>query len=135
MIVRTLERANQSARSVVSPDGNWESCRLLLEEDGMGFSFHITTIYGGKSCRLHYTNHLESVYCMAGKGSIKSLLTEEIFQIEPGTVYALDQHDPHILTAEEDLILACVFNPPVVGNETHRPDGSYGLDGESLNLE
>ena len=135
MIVRTLEAANKTALRVASPDGNWESCRLLLKDDGMGFSFHITTIFAGKSCRLHYTNHLESVYCMAGNGSIKSLVTDEIYKIEPGTIYALDQHDPHILTAEDDLILACVFNPPVVGNETHRADGSYGLDGQILELE
>ena len=44
MIVRTLAEANQSNRRVVSPDGNWESTRLLLKDDQMGFSFHITTI-------------------------------------------------------------------------------------------
>lgn len=132
MIVRTLNEANQSARRVVSPDGNWESCRLLLRDDAMGFSFHITTIYAGKSFRLHYTNHLESVYCISGHGRIESLETGEQFTIAPGTVYALDQNDPHILTAESELQLACVFNPPVIGNEVHRPDGSYALEGEAV---
>ncbi|MDY6984311.1 MAG: ectoine synthase, partial [Pseudomonadota bacterium] len=39
MIVRTLQQADESARRIVSPDGNWESTRLLLANDGMGFSF------------------------------------------------------------------------------------------------
>ncbi|MGK0293747.1 MAG: L-ectoine synthase, partial [Porticoccaceae bacterium] len=42
MIVRNLSDANSSSRRIVSPDGNWESTRLLLKEDQMGFSFHIT---------------------------------------------------------------------------------------------
>ena len=45
MIVRTLDKAEQGERRVVS--NGWESTRLLLKNDGMGFSFHITTIYGG----------------------------------------------------------------------------------------
>ena len=45
MIVRTLEEAEQSDRRVVS--NGWESTRLLLKSDAMGFSFHITTIYAG----------------------------------------------------------------------------------------
>mgnify|MGYP003638944006 CR=1 FL=1 len=44
MIVRTLQDAEKTDRKVVSPDGNWDSTRLLLKEDNMGFSFHITTI-------------------------------------------------------------------------------------------
>ena len=54
MIVRDLVVAQKSPRRIVSPDGHWESTRLLLADDGMGFSFHITTIYAGKSFRLHY---------------------------------------------------------------------------------
>ncbi len=43
MIVRTLEQCRQSERRVVAE--NWESVRMLLKDDHMGFSFHITTIY------------------------------------------------------------------------------------------
>ena len=45
MIVRNMIQAEQQGRKIVSPDGNWDSTRLLLKEDQMGFSFHITTIY------------------------------------------------------------------------------------------
>lgn len=37
--------------------------RLLLKNDGMGFSFHITTIHPGARLKMHYRNHLEAVYC------------------------------------------------------------------------
>ena len=46
MIIRTLESVRASVRNVVT-DG-WESARLLLKDDAMGFSFHITTLYAGK---------------------------------------------------------------------------------------
>jgi L-ectoine synthase len=132
MIVRQLEDAQQTQRRIVSPDGNWESTRMLLRNDNMGFSFHITTIYKGADFRLHYQNHLESVYCISGKGEIESLEDGRRYAITPGTLYSLDQHDRHILRAFEELQLACVFNPPLHGTEVHNADGSYELDAEAV---
>lgn len=126
MIVRQLKDCELTDRRVEST--TWQSVRLLLAEDKMGFSFHITTIFAGTETHMHYKNHLESVYCISGTGAIKDLATGETHDITPGTVYALDQHDKHILYAHrEDLILACVFNPPVTGKEIHDKDGAYPL--------
>ena len=135
MIVRDLKAAETTPRRVVSPDGAWESTRLLLAEDGMGFSFHITTIYAGKSIVLHYTNHLEAVYCISGSGQVETLSDGKVHRLAPGVIYALDQHDRHRLSAEEALVFACVFNPPLTGGEVHREDGSYGLEPVPLPLE
>ena len=49
------------------------------------------------------------------------------YRIEPGTVYALDQHDEHVLLAETELRLVCVFNPPLVGPEVHDDTRGYPL--------
>jgi L-ectoine synthase len=50
-------------------------------------------------------------------GQVKERLT-------PGTLYALDKHDRHLLIADEDsdLELISVFNPPLTGQEAHRLD-------------
>lgn len=126
MIVRQLKDYELTDRRVEST--TWQSIRLLLAEDKMGFSFHITTIFAGTETHMHYKNHLESVYCISGTGVIKDIATGETHDITPGTVYALDKHDKHILYAhDEDLILACVFNPPVTGKEVHDNDGAYPL--------
>ena len=125
MIVRTLAAARLSNRRVVAE--NWESVRLLLADERMGFSFHITTIYAGTETHIHYRNHLEAVFCMRGRGEVQTLADGNIYPIEPGTVYILDRHDEHLLRASEELELACVFNPPLVGNETHDADGVYPL--------
>lgn len=127
MIVRQLNEANNSTRRVVSPDGNWESTRLLLKEDNMGFSFHITTIYKGADFRMHYQNHLESVYCMSGTGEVVNLEDNTVHPIEAGTLYILDKHDKHILRAHTEMKMACVFNPPLNGNEVHNKEGAYEL--------
>ncbi len=132
MIVRTLEKANASDRRIVSPDSNWESTRLLLKDDGMGYSFHITTIYKGADFHLHYKRHLETVYCISGRGEVETLGDGKKHPIEPGTVYILDQNDDHLLRAFEEMKMACVFNPPLHGKEVHRADGSYGLEAEAV---
>jgi L-ectoine synthase len=104
--------------------------RLLLKGDAMGFSFHITTIYQGAELRMHYKNHLESVYCISGEGSIEDCATGEVHAIQPGVMYALDKHDEHILRGETEMVMACCFNPPVNGKEVHGPDGAYALEEE-----
>jgi len=123
MIVRTLGECESSSRCVRAP--NWQSVRMLLKDDGMGFSFHITTIYAGTETPMHYKHHLESVYCISGNGRLLDLVNQTDHTIAPGTLYILDQHDRHILSAATDLVLACVFNPPLSGAETHGKDGAY----------
>jgi L-ectoine synthase len=130
MIVRNLTDLNGTDRDI--SDANWRSRRMLLASENMGFSFHITTIAANTSITLWYKNHVESVYCVRGKGTIKDLQTGEVHDILPGTMYALDQNDRHILSAQEELELACVFNPPVTGKEVHDEDGSYSLPKESV---
>lgn len=131
MIVRDLNEARNTERHVFSK--GWDSVRLLLKSDNMGFSFHITTIHAGAELPMHYKNHLECVYCVDGTGSIEDCATGEIHEIRPGVVYALDKNDKHILRADaaKPMIMACVFNPPVTGNEVHQDDGSYALEAES----
>ena len=130
MIVRSLQEA-RSGRRLVESNG-WNSIRLLLKDDGMGFSFHITTIYAGAELPMHYRNHLESVYCILGKGSIENGESGEKFAIEPGVFYALDRNDRHILRAESEMVMACVFNPPLNGLEVHDESGAYPLQAEAV---
>lgn len=132
MIVRKLSEANLSGRRIKSPDGNWESTRLILAEDKMGFSFHITTIFEGAEFQMHYKNHLESVFCISGNGSVETLADGKIYPILPGTLYVLNDHDKHILRAQSTMQMACVFNPALHGKEVHNADGAYELQAESI---
>jgi L-ectoine synthase len=130
MIIRDLAEAVGTRRRVVSQ--GWESTRLLLKDDVMGFSFHITTIYAGAELPMHYKNHLEAVYCISGEGSIEDLATGRVHEIRPGVLYALDQHDRHILRGRTEMVMACVFNPPVTGREVHDETGAYPLEAEPV---
>lgn len=123
MIVRRLDEIQGTDREVGAE--NWTSRRILLRDDRMGFSLHDTIIRPGTSTRMHYQHHLEAVYCIAGKGRITLEDTGEEFPIEAGTMYALDQHDRHVLHAETELRMVCVFNPPLVGHESHDANGVY----------
>lgn len=130
MIVRNLKEARESGRLITS--NGWDSTRLILKNDGMGFSFHITRIHQGAELHLHYQNHLESVYCVSGKGSVEDLATGKTYPIEPGTVYVLDKNDKHILRAEQEMEMACVFNPPLHGKEVHDESGAYPTEADSV---
>ncbi|MBV1691343.1 ectoine synthase [Novosphingobium sp. G106] len=123
MLIKTLSDIRRSARNI--RDRGWESSRLLLAEDGMGFSFHVTTLEAGGQWTFHYRHHVEAVFVISGKGSIEDLATGETHDLKPGTLYALDQHDRHRLSAKSELVTVCVFNPPLAGDETHDASGAY----------
>lgn len=125
MLIRHLDDLLNSDRHVRGQ--NWESRRLLLKNDGMGFSLHDTIIHPGTSTRMQYLNHFEAVYCIEGTGSIRVMATGEEIPLSAGSLYALDKHDDHILTATTTMRMLCVFNPALVGPETHDEQGAYPL--------
>lgn len=100
--------------------GNGLSQRFLTLRDGMGYTITDTIVRAGTSSALEYRHHLEACYCIAGSGTVVDSAGDP-HPIEPGTLYALDKHDPHHLIASphEDLRLVCVFSPALIGDETH----------------
>jgi L-ectoine synthase len=127
MIVRSLSQISDTERDIKPNNGHWNSRRLLLRRDGMGFSLHDTTIYAGTETRMWYRNHLEAVYCVGGEGELEDLETGEIHKIHDGVMYALCGHERHLLRAMSDLRLICVFVPALSGPEVHDAEGSYPL--------
>jgi len=130
MIVRRLHEIIDTERDVAAENGNWASRRLLLCHEGMGFSFHDTTIFAGTETYIHYKNHLEAVYCVGGEGEIEDLESGEIHPISDGTMYALNGHERHYLRAKKDMRMICVFNPALTGTEVHDLEGAYPLPEE-----
>lgn len=125
MIVRRLSEMQGTDRCVA--DTNWTSHRLLLERDGVGFSMHDTILHAGTETKMWYRNHVEAVYCVEGEGEIVDLETDTTHPIEPGTLYALNENDRHVLKARTRLRMICVFTPALLGPETHDADGAYPL--------
>lgn len=130
MIVRDLAQAEKSNRRITAE--NWESTRLLLRSDGMGFSVHVTTIKAGTITPMWYRNHLEAVLCIEGEGEVETVDDNEVYSLRPGVIYALDQNDKHILRAKTQLRMVCVFNPALIGKETHDAQGAYPLEAEEV---
>lgn len=125
MLVTNLNDLNDTERDIQSE--NWRSRRMVLAREGVGFSFHDTVIYAGTTSTFHYANHIEAVYCVQGEGTLTNEVTGEVHEIKDGTMYLLDGHEKHTVRATTELRMACVFNPPVTGRETHDANGIYQL--------
>lgn len=124
MIIRNIDNLRGTEREINSK--NWSSTRLLLKDDNMGFSFHETIVHQGTQTNIWYKNHLEAVYCIDGIGQIEEESGKK-HNISKGTIYALDKHDKHILHAFTKMKMICIFNPALVGSETHDANGVYPL--------
>lgn len=125
MTIRTIEGIEGTERDITGK--GFRSLRLILASDGMGFSLHKTVIPKGGPHVWHYKQHLEACFCIQGSGILTNLQTGQRHAVHVDTVYILDNHDKHSFEALEDCVLVSVFNPPIVGNEIHKADGSYEL--------
>jgi len=105
MIVRTLEEAEKGNRRIEA--SNWNSVRLSLKD-------------------------LESVYCISGEGEVETVDDGKVYPIRPGTIYILNKNDQHLLRATTEMKMACVFNPPLHGKETHDEHGVYPAEAEPI---
>lgn len=130
MFIKQLNEIIASERDV--PWGNGQSRRLLLEEDAMVCGLTDTLVDAGTESLMEYKNHLEACYCIDGEGELEC--GGAIYPLRPGTLYALDKHDRHILRAKTQLRLICVFYPALKGREKHdfsRGESScYGAGGD-----
>jgi len=124
MIVKTLASI-LGTEAHIKGEG-FESRRLLLAGDGVGYSLHDTIVKQGSEQHLQYKNHIESNYCISGEGEVEDVATGEKHAIGPGSIYVLDKHDAHIVRAtKSDLRFICIFTPALTGHERHDADGSY----------
>ncbi|QPJ61020.1 MAG: ectoine synthase [Candidatus Nitronauta litoralis] len=126
MIVRKLEEITGTDNEVSAE--NWSSRRILLKKDGMGFSFHDTRILPETETFMWYRHHVEAVYCIEGEGELADLTTGKTHALAPGTLYALDGNEKHVLRTKTGMRMICVFNPPLNGNEVHDEEGAYPLE-------
>ncbi|URM91819.1 ectoine synthase [Streptomyces sp. MRC013] len=127
MIVRSLQEIEDTERHVRSASGTWESKRLVLAREKVGFSLHETVLYAGTETSMWYANHVEAVLCVEGEAELTDHGTGEVHRIRPGTMYLLDGHERHTLRTVTDFRCVCVFNPPVTGREDHDENGVYPL--------
>jgi L-ectoine synthase len=124
MIIRTIDALKNTDQFVETE--KFISTRLIVKGDGMGYSVHHTRVPEGTEIHCHYKDHLETNYCIAGEGEVFEIATGITHPVSVGTMYALDQHDEHLLRATKgELHLICVFNPALAGSERHNDHGGY----------
>lgn len=124
MIVKQLENIVGTNDDVVME--TWNSRRLLLRKDGLGFSLNHTIIKAGTETMIWYKHHVEAVYCIDGEGEIE-VVGDRTYPIQSGTLYVLNGNEKHYLRANREMSMLCVFDPPLTGREIHDEDGAYPL--------
>lgn len=125
MIIRSVQDITGTDRDVQTR--NWRSKRLVLAREKAGFSVHETTLYAGTVDDFWYANHVEAVFVIEGEGELLNKETGDLYQLGPGSLYLLGNHERHQLRPRTQMRTVCVFNPPVTGPEIHDEHGAYPL--------
>jgi L-ectoine synthase len=102
----------------------WHSLRLLHKDEGMGVTLTDTILDVGFDMVLWQKNHLEACYCLEGEGIVEELDNGKVHKVQPGTLYAMNNHDRHRLRATTRMRIVCTFFPALMGDEVHDADGS-----------
>jgi L-ectoine synthase len=115
MLIRHLDQISDMERDVHGP--GWRSRRLVVADDGLEYSFHVTTLSEGVRLRFEYEGHRETVFCIEGEGEIEDLSAGRTERITPGSIYSAGINGPHVITADTPMSLVCVFDLPLAGTE------------------
>jgi L-ectoine synthase len=123
---RMFVRTPADAHEHVIAHGAARATRYITKSDGLGFSLSTAFVPGRlDSGQLWYKNHWEANFIVSGLGELEDLSSGQRWPLEPRTVYVVGPNDRHKVHAFDDLLIVSVFNPPIVGDETHDADGSY----------
>ena len=125
MIVRRLDELRNTGAADKVAGGTVDVVRYLLAADGAGFSLSDVVAPAGVENTLQYKNHVEANLVLEGEGTVEDLATGEIHVLAPGTLYVVYPTDRHVVRSTTDIRFISIFNPPLVGGETHDADGSY----------
>ncbi len=125
MIYKTYDELAGTKGETVLVGGEAVTRRFLLAEDRVGFTLSDIRVKAGQVATLWYKNHIEANYVIEGEGTLVELDNGVERPLSPGVMYCLDKHDRHQVIAKTDMRVICVFNPPLVGGESHDEDGAY----------
>jgi len=115
MIIRSVSDVLGTARDVHGQ--GWRSRRLVLAGEGVPYSVHETTLEAGTTLEFEYQHHRETVYCVSGEGTIEDLAGGRSAELRPGGLYSVGIGEPHRVTTRSEMVLVCVFSPPLEGAE------------------
>lgn len=132
MLIRTMDQLETQGRVISISQGKASAVRLLTKSDGVGFSVSEARAQAGESSDLWYKNHWEANYVRSGRGILENRGTGEQWPLEPGVLYCVGPTDRHRITRKPDagMRIISIFNPPILGEETHDEDGAYPPTGE-----
>jgi quercetin dioxygenase-like cupin family protein len=130
MLIRTMRQLETAGRVVSISHGKSTAVRLLTKSDGLNFSISEARAQKPGQADLWYKNHWEANYVRAGNATLENRTTGERWTLEPGVLYCVGPTDKHrIIRDDARMRIISVFNPPLVGNETHDTDGAYPPSG------
>jgi L-ectoine synthase len=130
MLIRSMRELEAQGRVISISHGRSTAVRVLTKSDGLNFSISEARAQQPGQSDLWYKNHWEANYVRAGNATLEDRTTGQRWALEPGVLYCVGPKDKHRIIREDTRMrIISVFNPPIVGNETHDADGAYPPSG------
>ena len=125
MFVRGPEEVRAQGLEFLRPDGQSRVARMLVGDDGLGFSVSDVRFAAGREVELWYKNHWEANLVLEGTLEVTDHASGAVHELGPGGGYCVGPQDRHRLKAVAAVHLLSIFNPPLSGREIHDADGAY----------
>ncbi len=111
--------------------GHAEARRYLTKADDVGFTISDLTAKSSETPHhLWYKHHVEANFVVSGTAEVTDSASGQSWALAPGSLYLVGPKDRHHVTSSTGFHVLSIFNPPLVGGETHDADGSYPPTGD-----
>ncbi len=97
---------------------NYRTTRLLLAEDALSVGLTDVTLEPGIEDLYGYPDRTEIAYCISGRAVVVDISTGQRKDVTGGTLWVAPPGSRFTFCASEPTRLICVFDPPLVGDET-----------------
>lgn len=115
MITRNVSEIIGTERDVRGK--GWNSRRLVLADDQVGYSLHETTLDPDVELGFEYGSHRETVYCVDGEGSVEDVGSGRRVPLRPGSMYSAGIGERHVVRTDTQMRLVCIFTPALAADE------------------
>ena len=118
MPIQIIRKSQLTSTSRHVRNDVYETHRFLLANDAVGVTVTDIVLKPGIEAIYGYDEHIEIAYCIEGLATLTDLLTNESYEIAPGTMWIARMGEKFRFSASIQTRLICVFTPPFKGHET-----------------
>ena len=105
MIYRDFDEIVEKHKDKVVTVDSTSLVNLVSADDKLGFLFGVLYIDEGSAYEFDPRTKAECFFCIQGTGTVTEIVTGEVGDLHPGTLFVIKSSSPYKIVADEEVVL------------------------------